>query len=282
MRVLIFGAKGQLGRDLTGVFSTTGEVQGYDLPELDIADSEAVGRVVNDMVPDLVINAAAYTDVEGAEDNREAAFAANEAGARTVAQAAAGQGLPVVYYSTDYVFDGAKGSPYEPADRVAPLGVYAQSKEAGERATREVNPEHFIVRTAWLYGPGGNNFVEKILRAASAHSSLRVVEDEVGSPTHTLDLAEATCALVGTTAFGTYHAVNAGQCSRFEYARRILELAGVDTPIEPCDSSEFPTKAPRPENAILSNAALEAASGYVMRPWQDALAQYMQRRKTQK
>lgn len=278
MRTLVFGAKGQLGTDLLEVFGEVGEVLGCDLPELDVADGAATREAVCAFAPELAINAAAFTDVEGAEDAQDAAFLANATGARNVAEAAEQQGVPVVYYSTDFVFDGTKRTPYEPEDAVAPLSVYGRSKLAGEAATRAVNPKCFIVRTAWLYGPSKNNFVEKILRAAATRPELRVVADEIGSPTYTRDLAEATRALCATNAFGIYHGVNRGACSRFEQAARALALAECATPITPCGSAEFPTKARRPAYSVLSSEKLERISGYRFRSWEAALEDYMRRR----
>jgi dTDP-4-dehydrorhamnose reductase len=278
MKVLVFGARGQLGRDLVALFGRHAPVSAYDLPELDIAEAEQTRSAIWEARPEVVINAAAYTAVDEAEDEPGAAFRTNEAGARYAAEAAASLGIPIVYYSTDYVFDGRKGTPYLPEDEPAPLGVYAHSKTAGELATREANAQHYIIRTAWLYGPGGNNFVEKILRAGADRPALRVVTDEVGSPTHTWDLAEATLVLARTRAWGTYHAVNAGTCSRHEFARAILGLAGLNTEVIPCASSEFTAKAPRPRYSVLSTAKLEAVSGHRMRPWQEALKHYMNRR----
>ncbi|MCH7911407.1 MAG: NAD(P)-dependent oxidoreductase, partial [Candidatus Hydrogenedentes bacterium] len=159
-----------------------------------------------------------------------------------------------------------------------PIGVYARSKLAGEIATREENPQYFIVRTAWLYGPGGNNFVEKILAAAKSRPSLKVVEDEVGAPTHTLDLAKASAALAETERYGVYHAVNGGACSRYEFALAILDEAGSATPIDACSSDAFPTKAERPLYSVLSTQALEEATGFVMPTWRDALHEYIARR----
>ena len=280
MRTLIFGAKGQLGRDLLHVFGGAGEVLGCDLPEVDVADASSLEALVHDFAPDLLLNAAAYTDVDGAEDHLMEAFQANESGARNVAEAAAKRNVPVVYYSTDYVFDGTKNTPYLPDDALAPIGIYGASKASGEAATRKANAHHFILRTAWLYGPGGNNFVEKILRAADARPSLKVVNDEVGSPTHTLDLAEATLAAVRTTAYGTYHVVNAGECSRYEMAGALLRLAGRMTPITPCASSEFPSKAARPAYSVLDTTAFAEATGYAPRPWNEALAAYIERRES--
>jgi len=278
MRTLIFGGKGQLGRELGRQFATEGEVLGVDLPEVDIADNAVVAAAVERFAPDLVINAAAYTDVDGAEEDAHAAFLANETGAANVARAASGRGVSAVYYSTDYVFGGTKSEPYLPEDPVHPIGVYARSKAAGEAATRAANPRHFIVRTAWLYGVGGNNFVEKILRAAASRPSLKVVDDEIGSPTYAQDLAEATRALCRTDGYGTYHVVNAGACSRFAFAKEIVRRAGMDVPIAPCSSTEFETKAERPLYSVLSTEAFEARTGHVLRPWEDALEDYMKRR----
>jgi dTDP-4-dehydrorhamnose reductase len=280
MRTLIFGANGQLGRDLVTVFQQECAVAGYDLPEVDITDEVALQPLVESFGPELLINAAAYTNVEAAEDDLPGAFLANETGARNIAEIAHHHQIPVVYFSTDYVFDGTGQQPYRPEDPLAPLGVYGKSKAAGEHATMVANPRHFILRTAWLYGPGGNNFVEKVLRAAETRPELKVVNDEVGSPTHTWDLAEATLALVKTQHYGIYHGVNTGACSRFDFARTFLDLAGLSTEVAPCTRDEFPMKAERPAYSVLDNTSLAEASGYTMRPWQDALAHYMERRKS--
>lgn len=281
MRTLIFGAKGQLGRDLMTVFASAGEAEGHDLPEVDIADEMQIQPVVERFGPDLIINAAAYTNVDGAEDDLPQAFLANETGARNVADLAAYHRVPVVYYSTDFVFDGQSDRPYREDDPTAPLGVYGASKAAGEAATRNANPQHLILRTAWLYGPGGNNFVEKILRAARERPELQVVADEVGSPTHTIDLAEATLALIRKRKYGVYHAVNSGECSRYDFARAILSAAEIDTPVKPCGASAFPTKAERPPYSVLDTAKLSEAIGYTMRPWRKALLDYIDRRNGQ-
>lgn len=278
MRTLVFGAKGQLGRDLVKVFKSAGEVEGHDLPEISIVEPDHVFDVVKQFGPNVIVNAAAYTDVEGAEAHLQETFLANEAGARNVAETAAYHDVPVVYFSTDFVFDGQKTSPYAIDDPISPLSVYGKSKAAGEAATRKANPRHFIIRTAWLYGPGGNNFVEKILRAAATRPVLRVVDDEIGSPTHTLDLAEISFYLARTQAYGVYHAVNRGACSRYEFAREILRLGKKQTEVVPCKAVEFPSKAPRPNYSVLDSARIEEITGHDLRPWQDALKDYMERR----
>ncbi|PCJ57352.1 MAG: dTDP-4-dehydrorhamnose reductase [Candidatus Hydrogenedentota bacterium] len=278
MKVIIFGAKGQLGRDLQLVFQDEWDVTALNLPELDITDEAAVQEAVAQAKPNVVINAAAYTDVEAAEDDEASAERVNVDAARFVAKAAYGIEVPVVYISTDFVFDGKQSTPYKPDDAPSPLSVYGKTKLDGEIATRETNPHHFILRTAWLYGPGGNNFVEKMLALAEGRSELKVVHDEVGSPTHTWDLAEAVKGFCETKNFGTYHVVNSGQCSRDEFARAIFEHANLDITVHPCTSSEFPMKAERPAYAVLNTDTTETVLGYRMRPWQDALQYYLKRR----
>jgi len=280
MRALIFGAKGQLGRDLMRVFHSAGEVQGHDLPEVDITDESALYPIVNEFAPTIIVNAAAYTDVEAAEDDLERAFLVNEAGARNAATLAAYNQVPILYFSTDFVFNGESDVPYPPDAPIAPASVYGRSKAAGEAATRKANPHHFIVRTAWLYGPGGNNFVEKILAAAATRPELQVVEEEIGSPTHTLDLAEAAFYLARTEAYGIYHGVNRGACSRYELAVEILRIAGRGTRVTPCAADAFPTRAPRPKYSVLDPTSLEAVTNHRMRPWREALRDYMSRRES--
>jgi dTDP-4-dehydrorhamnose reductase len=278
MQVTIYGARGQLGRDLARRFKDVAEVSALGHRDVDITDRDAVRHSMEEPRPDLVINAAAYTDVEGAEDDRDAAFLVNETGARHVAEAAEKVDAPVVYISTDFVYCGTYADPIEPAEPLQARGVYAESKAAGESATRNANARHFVLRTAWLYGPGGNNFVEKIIAATDKVPELKIVEDEIGSPTHTFDVAEAVHAITTTEAYGTYHAVNNGSCTRFEFAKRFLEIAGIDIPVQPCKAADFPSKAPRPARAVLSPVSLETASGYTMRTWDKALMHYMERR----
>ena len=283
MRVIILGVRGQLGRELEARFREQHEVTGLDMPEFDITDRGRVFDAVAAVRAELVINAAAYTDVEKAESEPDLVLRCNAAGAGHAAAAAAAVGAPVVYYSTDFVFDGTSNAPYTEETAfpdLVPLSTYGRTKLMGESATRSENPNHFILRTAWLYGPGGNNFVEKILAAAKTRPELRVVSDEIGCPTHTWDLAEATATLCGAVVPGTYHFVNGGSCSRFEFARAALELAGIGTPVQPCLASEFPTAARRPARAVLSTDKYTLATGRTPRPWRDALAHYIQRRET--
>jgi len=283
MRTLILGNRGQLGRDLQRIFSGEGDTVGADLPDLDITNETALEEILRDSRPDMVLNAAAYTDVEAAETCFEEALRVNALGPRVVGRVCAKYRVPVAHYSTDYVFperEAGAWSEDEPVDPDAALNAYGRSKALGEAALRAETGDCYIIRTAWLFGPGGNNFVEKILRAAGIRAELRVVDDEIGCPTHTWDLAEATLKLIRTGQFGVYHIVNGGECSRYVYAKEILRLAGIDTPVIPCSSSEYPTAARRAKRSVLSTARYEAVTGSRTRPWQEALAHYLERRKS--
>ncbi len=283
-RALVVGAGGQLGRDLirAAAHDPQWTCVGLTEADLDITDRPAVRDAIAAHRPHVVINAAAYTDVERAEEDPDAARRVNADAAGIVAEEAARADAAALYVSTDFVFDGTATMPYEPDAPVRPLSVYGATKAEGEARTREANPRHLVVRTAWLYGPGGANFVEKILAAAATRPELRIVSDEIGSPTHTLDLAEALLALSAADASGTYHCVNAGACSRYEFAQAFLDMAGVAIPVAPCSAEDFPSKAVRPKYSVLSNARIEAAMGRPMHPWRDALADYMTRRDNQR
>lgn len=277
MKILIIGL-GQLGKDLVRVLGRVHDITALDVPDVDITSAESLEKAFTDHKPQLVINSAAYTDVERAEDDVENAYAVNATGAGLLAQLAASLSIPIVFYSTDYVFDGRKGADYLASDTAGPLNVYGATKLAGERVTALANPRHFVLRTAWLYGPGGNNFVEKFLGWAQKMSTLRVVTDEVGSPTHTWDVAEVTLRLIETQAYGIYHVVNRGVCSRFEFASAIVELKGLDVRLEACLSSEFLSKAERPEYSVLDCGSLTDLLGMPMPEWRESLKRYLQRR----
>lgn len=273
MKVLITGAGGQLGRDLVRVLSDTDTVMPYDRAGLDVTDAGAVWRVFLREKPDAVIHAAAYTAVDRAESEPDEAFRVNALGARNVAAAAAEIGAKLVYVSTDYVFDGRLGRPYHEFDRPAPLGVYGRSKREGEKLVRFVHTKSFIVRTSWLYGRGPRNFIGKILQAAREGRPLRVVRDEIGSPTYTADLADFLSRLIRTPLYGVYHAANTGSCSRFELARAALLLAGMDdVPITPVSSVHLQNAAPRPGYSVLDGRMIRLNGLAPLPNWQDALA----------
>jgi len=251
-----------LGQDI--VRASGGAAVPLTRAELDVTDAAAVREA---LAGATVINCAAYTDVDGAEGHSAAAQAVNEEGARNVAEAAA----RVLYVSTDYVFDGSKGEPYVESDPTAPLQEYGRSKLAGERATAEANPDHLIVRSSWLFGAGGRNFVETILGLAGERDELRVVDDQVGCPTFTGHLAEALLTLAAGDERGLLHVTGAGSCSWFEFAREIVERAGVACQVQPCSSDEFPRPASRPAYSVLASER----GGPTLPAWQDGLDAYL-------
>ncbi|HLD25468.1 MAG TPA: dTDP-4-dehydrorhamnose reductase [Candidatus Andersenbacteria bacterium] len=270
MRVLILGSRGMLGRQLVGAFDDLDTI-GWDKEELDITDAKQVQEKVSALRPHLIINAAAYTNVDGAETERESAFAVNEVGVRNVAQAAKEVGAKMVHYSTDYVFSGEREEGYAEDDVPdAPVNAYGESKLAGERALAEIKPDYYLIRTAWLYGAGGKNFVDTILRLGREKPELKVVDDQRGSPTYTVDLADATRMLVDAHEPGVYHAVNAGETSWYEFAREIFQQAGLDTAVKPIPSAEYPLPAKRPRQSILRNTR-----GPQLPEWQCALRDYL-------
>jgi dTDP-4-dehydrorhamnose reductase len=235
-----------LGQDVMRVAGP--DAVGYSRAELDVTDREAVRAAIGP--DDLVINCAAWTDVDGAEEHADAAMRVNRDGARNVAEAAG----TVVYVSSDYVFDGTKGEPYVETDPVNPQSQYGLSKAEGERATAETNPRHHIVRTSWLFGAGGGNFVDTMLRIGAERDTVRVVDDQVGQPTYTAHLAYALVELAGLEDFGIHHVSGQGKCSWYELARYVFEKAGIDCDVEPCTTAEFPRPAPRPAYSVLGSA----------------------------
>jgi dTDP-4-dehydrorhamnose reductase len=276
MRILVMGHRGMLGSDLMEVLGRDHEVSGVDVAEFDITSSADCERVIGEFQPRAVVNAAAYTDVDGCETNREACFAVNAEGVRNVAEACRASAAKVVHYSTDYVFDGTKGAPYVEDDPCRPISAYGESKRRGEEHLVGTAGNHLLIRTAWLYGRQGKNFVKAILAKARDEKTLRVVDDQVGSPTFSLDLAQATKLLVELDCRGIYHVTNRGVCSWYQFARKILEMAQVaGVTVEPIRSEELNRKAKRPAYSVLSNARFMEATGRAMRPWQVALNDYL-------
>ncbi len=274
MRVVITGHTGQLGRQLRIAFGDH-ELLNLDLPGDDITDPGIVRPIV-DFRPDLVVHAAAYTDVDGCERDPELAFRVNAFGTQNVALAARQAGAALLHVSTNEVFDGTRRDLYREWDAVNPISVYARSKAAGERIVRDVMAGRFyIARVAWLFGPGGNNFVTKILASAQKQSGLRVAADEFGNPTYAPDAALAMARLAAAGHYGIYHLTNAGFCSRYEFAREIVRLAGEpDLPVAPILSAEWPRPSTPPLHAVLANTAA-AGLDITLRPWQEALAEYI-------
>ena len=274
--ILVVGSNGMLGQDLMRIF--TGDVRGVDIDEIDITSFESTRRVLLTLKPRVVVNAAAYTDVDGCETNRELAMQANGEGVAHLAMASMEIGAKLVHVSTDYLFDGTKESPWLEDDPPNPLSVYGESKLAGELNARIV-PDHLIVRTQWLYGLGGKNFVETMLRLGSEKKELSVVDDQTGSPTWTVDFALAVKALIETGCRGTYHAANAGFCTWNGFARAIFEESGMDVTVQPMTTTELNRPATRPLYSVLDCGKLVRESGFQPEPWRKALKAYLKTRK---
>jgi dTDP-4-dehydrorhamnose reductase len=267
VRVFVTGGRGQLAAEFAPLVGPA-ETRAPGREELDVRDRDAVARAIEEFRPTLVVHAAAWTDVDGAEADREGAFAVNETGTRNVARAARAVGASLVAYSTDYVFAGDAAEGYVESDPPAPRSVYGASKLAGEIAAREEHPEARIVRTAWVFGPRGTNFVRTMLRLGAERDELRVVDDQRGNPTYTRHLAEATLALVDRCPPGTYHLAGSGSCSWYELASAIMTRAGLPARVVPIGSDELDRPAPRPACSILRS---EHACTPTLPPWQTGL-----------
>jgi dTDP-4-dehydrorhamnose reductase len=272
MRIAITGSKGQLGQALQACFEHD-QLLLVDLPEFDITNLQDTLLGLRGFVPDVIIHAAAMTDVDGCERAPDLAYRINVAGTRNVAVAAQEIGCPLVYISTDYVFDGAKSQPYREYDDTNPESVYARTKWVGEQIVLQLVPKHYIVRIAWLYGQGPRNFPRTVLRLARERSQLTMVTDEIGSPTSAADVAVALKRLIQIPAYGTYHLPNTGVCSRYEWALQILELAGIRE-VKVTPSTDYQRAARVPKHVELYNF-MGAEIGIVMRPWQEALRDYL-------
>lgn len=273
--ILVVGAKGMLGQDLLRVLP--GDVRGVDIDEIDITSGESVRKVLLTLKPTAVVNAAAYTDVDGCETKRDLAMAVNGTGVGNLAEVSRQIGACLVQVSTDYVFDGSKNSPWVEDDPTSPLSVYGMSKLAGEENAR-TNPSHLVVRTQWLYGLHGRNFVETMLRLAGDKDELAVVDDQVGSPTWTMDLSLAIRSLLEKGCRGTYHAANAGSCSWNEFARAIFADAGLTIKVNAMSTAELGRPAPRPLYSVLDCGKLTRDTGFKPPSWRSALRQYLHER----
>jgi dTDP-4-dehydrorhamnose reductase len=281
MRLLVFGAKGQVGHELCRLCGLDGtDIVGLTRQDADITRSGEVDQVVGASRCDVVINAAAYTAVDRAETESKAAYAVNRDGARNVARAAARHGVPVVQLSTDYVFDGSKPAPYVEDDPVAPLGVYGASKAAGEQAVRVAHGRHIILRTSWVFGTQGHNFVKTMLQFAEKREEIGVIDDQWGCPTPAADLARSVtrlCHQLGPDTWGTYHFCGAGRTTWFRFAREIFDqrarITGATPPrLRPLATVEYPTAAPRPSNSELNCSRFADVFGIAPHPWREGLA----------
>ena len=276
MRVLVTGVKGQLGYDVMNELAKRGyEGVGVDVDEMDITDARKVDEVITKAQVDKVVHCAAYTAVDAAEDNVELCRRVNAEGTENIAKVCKRLDLPMVYLSTDYVFDGEGERPWEPDDERDPLNVYGQTKYEGELAVERNLDKYFIVRIAWVFGVNGKNFIKTMLNLAQNHDTITVVDDQVGSPTYTYDLARLLVDMIETEKYGRYHATNEGLCTWYEFAKEIFRQAGVDVKVVPVTSEQFQAKAKRPHNSRMNKDKLEAMGFQRLPSWQDALSRYL-------
>ena len=276
MRVTIFGASGLLGKELMREWSGD-SVSGLSSRDADICDAKRVRQVVQETRPEWIVLAAAYTDVDGCEKNPDLAFAVNRDGAVNVATAAREFGARLLFLSSDYVFDGKKTTPYETGDARNPQSVYGRTKAEAEIKLLELMPDCCIARTSWLFGTGGKCFPDTILKLAASRPALDVVDDQRGCPTYAVDLAQAITQLCRKNAGGIVHVTNAGDCTWFEFAREIVQSAGLATTVRPVSSQQMARPAPRPTYSVLSPTRLQAL-GIEMPSWRDALRRYLEQR----
>ena len=289
MKILITGSKGQLGNELKDIinkgYSEIGKVSecinnsqvfDFDVDKLDITDLNSVKNVLNTIKPDVVINCAAATNVDGCESDEDFAFKVNSLGPRNLAIVCEEIGARLVQVSTDYVFSGVGEKPLTEYDLTAPYSVYGKTKLLGENYVREFCSKYYIVRTAWLYGYVGHNFVYTMRRLGKEKDSINVVNDQIGNPTHANDLAYHILKLIETDEYGIYHCTGKGECSWYDFAKMIIELSGEECIVNPCTSEEYKTPAKRPEYSSLDNMMLRNTVGDEMRNWQDAIKSFIE------
>ena len=275
MKVLIIGSEGMLGHDLVDTLSAENEISTTTIDTLDITDINKTIKTVKEINPDVVVHAAAFTNVDGSESNPDLAYKVNVLGTRNVAVACSEADSALVYICTDYVFDGTKGIPYYEYDQTNPLSVYGKTKHLGEVYIRDILNKFYIVRTAWLYGFHGPNFVTTMLNLAKTNDTISVVSDQIGSPTYTVDLANAIAQLIKKPAYGIYHVTNSEHCSWYEYAQEIFDIAGIDIELKPVTTEEFGSPAPRPKYSVLENYNWKMEGFQEIRSYKEALRAYM-------
>ncbi|MDD7350334.1 MAG: dTDP-4-dehydrorhamnose reductase [Clostridiales bacterium] len=277
MKVLVTGVKGQLGYDVVRELQSRGhEAIGVDIEEMDITDETAVSRVMEETAPEAVIHCSAFTAVDRAEEEQELCYKVNVEGTENIAKMCQKLGCKMLYLSTDYIFSGEGQRPWEPEDTPSPLNAYGQSKYQGEVALRQYVDKYFIVRISWVFGINGNNFIKTMLRLGKENGAVKVVDDQIGSPTYTFDLAKLLVDMIETEQYGAYHATNEGICSWYEFAKEIFQEANMkEVTVTPVSSEEFPVKAKRPKNSRMSKEKL-VQNGFSLLPsWQDAVKRYI-------
>lgn len=276
MKILITGSNGMLGHDLVDELDENHDLILTDSKVLDITDNKQTIEYICNVKPDIVINSAAYTDVDGCEENQDLAYSVNGDGVRNLALACKEVNCPLVHISTDYVFDGSATEPIQEDGEIGPISIYGKSKLKGEEAIQEILDKFFIIRTAWLYGINGRNFPKTMLELAENHSEITVVYDEVGTPTYTPDLASGIAELIETDYYGIYHLTNSGSCSWCEFARYIFEIAGKDVKVIPVTASEFARPAPRPSYSVLENKNWVEKGFKPLRDYKEAIKDYIE------
>ena len=282
MKVLIIGSNGQLGREMQKLLTIKNNIEfdAYDIPDIDITSEQSIENIIKDKSFSAIINCAAYTNVDGAETNYDLAYRINAVGSKNLALTCAKHGLELCHVSTDYVFSGEgimsgeKLRPYVEEDECKPNTVYGKTKLFGEELIKENHDKYYILRTAWLYGDG-NNFVRTMLKLSKERDEISVVNDQFGSPTSTTDLAKAIIALMGSGAYGLYHATCEGICSWYDFAKKIFEIKDIDVKVKPATSEEFVRPAPRPAWSVLENAHLKSLGMNAFRSWEDSLTEYL-------
>lgn len=282
MKVLVTGAAGQLGQDVVLLLQHQGhEVLGCDRQEMDITDLDGCTQVIGEFGPDAVIHCAAHTEVDAAESDIDAAYLINATGTRNVALASEKAGAKLVYISTDYVFDGMGEQPYHEYDNTDPKSIYGKSKRAGEVLVQSLSSKFFIVRTSWVYGKYGNNFVKTMLKFGQEKPMLQVVDDQKGSPTYTVDLARFLLVLIQTEKYGVYHASNSDYCTWFEFTQAIFaeaeDILGlkISAKLEPCTTEQFPRPAPRPRNSVMEHLSIRTNGFQDIRHWREGLRDFL-------
>ncbi len=274
-RVLVIGSNGMLGQDMTVTLQSSFEVFTRSHPELDICDRMNVSRDILEINPDIVINCAAYTDVDGCETERDLAFAVNAEGPKNIALACRETSADLCHISSDFVFDGRKNAPYIETDNTGPLSVYAESKLAGEMNIQNILPGHVIIRTSWLFGKGGKNFVSTIIKLADKMDVINIVDDQTGCPTYTVDLSNAIKTLLLKRAQGIYHFSNSGECTWHGFAGKIIEVLGLKTKVNPITSQQLGRPALRPAYSVMDCTKFASETDLYPRAWEDALKEYI-------
>lgn len=276
MKILVTGVRGQLGYDVVQEGESRGlDMFGTDVDNMDITDAGQVKQVIEAYKPDAVIHCAAYTAVDAAEDNQELCRKINVNGTRNIAEVCRDLDIPMMYFSTDYIFDGQGENFWKEDDPKKPLNVYGQTKYEGELAVQELIDKHFILRISWVFGVNGNNFIKTMLRVGPQRGEVGVVADQIGSPTYTYDLAKLVIDMIQTDKYGAYHVTNEGICSWYEFACEIFKQAGLDVKVNPLTTAEYPAKAARPFNSRMSKDKLINAGFKMLPGWQDALERYL-------